>query len=961
MKYEPKNIEKKWQERWANEPNLSQAKENSDKPKFYCLDMFPYPSAAGLHVGHVENYTATDIYSRFKRLSGFNVLHPIGWDAFGLPAENFAIKNGTQPDVTTHQNIKNFTKQINNLGLSYDWSREIDTSSPEYYKWTQWFFLFLYKNGLAYKKKAKVNWCDSCMTVLANEQVVDGACERCKNQVVQKDLEQWFFKITDFIEDQQTENGKVLGLINGLDTIDWPSSTKIAQKNWIGKSEGVEFELAITNHESRIKVYTTRIDTAYGITYVVLSPEHPLVNELKNAISNWNEVEKYLGDAKMKTDLERMEAKEKTGVEMKGIKVINPFNDEQVPLFIGDYVLSQYGTGAVMAVPAHDERDYEFAKKYDLPIKTVVEPKYVALSGESAIKNDQEFVKRNVIAAIVRNPKDDSFLCVSWKTAHMNGLVTGGIEEGEDVVEAARREVLEETGYNNLKFVSLSDTSIHSLFYHRIKKQNRWARFQYVIFDLENEEREPVSEKEFSLHEVVWKKKEDLKDFFTVIEGKIVIDFIDDMQEAYTDEGVLYNSNEFNWLDSADAREKMAKWLEDRGIGKRKINYRLRDWLVSRQRYWGAPIPIIYCEKCGEVAEKEENLPVLLPTDVDFKPTGESPLVYSKTFHDVKCPICGGKARRESDTMDTFVCSSWYYLRFTDPKNEKEFADKTNIEKWMPVDLYMGGAEHTVLHLLYARFFTKALKKFGYVTFDEPFLKLRHQGMIMAADGRKMSKSLGNVVNPDDVVAEFGADALRLYEMFMGPLEEMKAWNTRNIIGLKRFLEKVYKMQSSVISNQSLEKNAKLQSLLHKTIKKVTEDIENFRFNTAISQMMIFINEIEKQDNISRTDYELLVTILAPFAPHIAEEIWENLGHSESIFSQVWPIYDPKFLQESEVEMVVQVNGKLRDKLMVAADVTEDEVKETALESEKVKVFVEGKEIKKIIFVPGKLINIVVV
>jgi leucyl-tRNA synthetase len=808
-KYLPSEIEKKWQGIWAEQSVLSEAVENSDKQKFYCLDMFPYPSGAGLHVGHVENYTATDIYSRFKRMNNFNVLHPIGWDAFGLPAENFAIKNGTHPNATTHQNIQNFIKQIKSLGISYDWSREIDTSSPEYYKWTQWFFLFLYKNGLAYKKKAKVNWCDSCMTVLANEQVVDGACERCQNQVVQKDLEQWFFKITDFIEDQEGENGKVLGLINGLDDIDWPSSTKIAQKNWIGKSEGVEFDFEVKNSDKKIKVFTTRIDTAFGVTYVVVSPEHAIVSELKSQISNFEKVEKYQKESKKKTDLERMETKDKTGVRLEGVEVVNPFNGESVPLFIGDYVLSQYGTGAVMAVPAHDERDYDFAKKYDLPIIEVV-------SG-------------------------------------------GSIENG-----------------------------------------------------------------------------------------------------AFTDDGVLVNSGDYSNLSSVEAREKIAAWLEEKGIGKLRINYKLRDWLVSRQRYWGAPIPIIYCDKCGEVPEKEENLPVMLPTDVDFKPTGESPLVYSKTFHDVNCPKCGSKARRESDTMDTFVCSSWYYLRFADPKNEKKFASKESIEKWMPVDLYMGGAEHTVLHLLYARFFTKALKKFGYVNFDEPFLKLRHQGMIMAEDGRKMSKSLGNVVNPDDVTAELGADALRLYEMFMGPLEEMKAWNTQNIIGLKRFLDKVWKIQEKIVIEKS-NVDKKFSSLMHKTIKKVAEDIENFRFNTAISAMMILVNEIEKQEKISIDDYKVLVTILSPFAPHVCEEIWSVLGNKESVFLSRWPQFNPVFLEGDEIEMIIQVNGKLRDKLTVAVDVTEDEIKETALESEKIKVFTEGKEIKKIIFVPGKLINIVVV
>lgn len=976
-KYEPKNIEKKWQDKWAEQAELSEAKENSTKEKFYCLDMFPYPSGAGLHVGHVENYTATDIYSRFKRLNGLNVLHPIGWDAFGLPAENFAIKNGTHPDKTTHDNIQNFIKQIKSLGISYDWSREIDTSSPQYYKWTQWFFLFLYKNGLAYKKKAKVNWCDSCMTVLANEQVEDGACERCKNQVVQKDLEQWFFKITDFIEDQEGENGKVSGLIKGLDGIDWPSSTKIAQKNWIGKSEGVEFDFAIKNSEEKLKVFTTRIDTAFGITYVVASPEHAIVQALKSQITNFDEVEKYQKESKKKTDLERMEAKEKTGVKLEGVEIVNPFNGELVPLFIGDYVLSQYGTGAVMAVPAHDERDFEFAKKYDLSIIQSISPLFKVTQGKDAVRDDAETVRRKTVVAIVKHWSDDKYFCLHWEKFDWKSFVIGGVEDGESIEDAAIRETKEETGYQNIKKVTKLGGEVHSNFFAMHKNVNRYADSECFLVELEDENFIEPNFEDVKNHTGIWVAKSELGGFVNLNIHQWYCNVFLNGENAYTDDGVLVNSGDYTDLNSDDAREKMAQWLEKEGIGKRKINYKLRDWLVSRQRYWGAPIPIIYCEKCGEVAEKEENLPVLLPTDVDFKPTGESPLVYSKTFHDVSCPKCGGSARRESDTMDTFVCSSWYYLRFADPKNEKEFASKENINKWMPVDLYMGGAEHTVLHLLYARFFTKALKKFGYVEFDEPFLKLRHQGMIMAEDGRKMSKSLGNIVNPDDVVAEFGADSLRLYEMFMGPLEEMKAWNTRNMVGLKRFLEKVWKLQT-VISEQAAV-NKKIQSLLHKTIKKVGEDVENFRFNTAISQMMILVNAMEKEyaksattnAHIRKEDYELLLIILAPFAPHMVEEIWHRMqtnaevktdlnGKWESIFLQDWPKFDPALMKEDEIEMVVQVNGKVRERLMVTNDITEDELRETALESEKVKVFTQGKEIKKIIVVPGKIINIVV-
>jgi leucyl-tRNA synthetase len=667
---------------------------------------------------------------------------------------------------------------------------------------------------------------------LANEQAENGKCERCESEVTQKDLEQWFFKISDFIED----NKKTAGLLSGLSKVDWPESTKSAQKNWIGRSVGAEFRIKIENSPKEFSVYTTRVDTVFGMTYAVLAPEHKIIQELKEQISNWDEVEKYIAETKKKTDLDRMEAKVKTGVEFQGVKVVNPFNGEVLPLFVADYVLLQYGTGAVMAVPAHDERDFEFAKKYDLPIKHVV------------LMEEKD-----------RNPWID--------------------HKGQDIISWKQK----------------------------ISGEKKWW----------------------------WKE-----------------DF------CYTDDGLLFNSEEYNSLTSQEAREKMTAWLEENKIGQKKINYKLRDWLVSRQRYWGAPIPIIYCEKCGEVPVPEADLPVELPTDVDFKPTGESPLKYSKKFQDVACPKCGVKARRESDTMDTFVCSSWYYLRYSDPKNEKEFASKEMLKKWLPVDLYVGGAEHSVLHLLYARFFTKVLHNLGYLEFDEPFLKLRHQGIILAEDGTKMSKSKGNVVNPDDVVLQYGADALRCFEMFMGPLEDMKPWQTKGIVGIYRFLEKAWKIQSVVDEQKSSDK--KIRSLIHKTIKKVSQDIENMKFNTAISALMILVNEMEKQDKIAITDSELLNIIIAPFAPHLGEELWEKLGHSESIFKEKWPEYDSDLIQDEEINLVVQVNGKVRDVVTVMADIAEEEARKIALESEKVKKSLAGKEVKKIIFIKGKLVNIVI-
>src|SRR3989339_606677 len=826
-KYNPQEIEKKWQKYWADYPELFEADEKPEKAKFYCLDMFPYPSGDGLHVGHVEGYTASDIYSRYQRMNGKNILHPIGWDAFGLPAENFAIKSGVQPAESTQKNIKTFTEQIKSLGLSYDWSREIDTSSPEYYKWTQWFFLFLHENGLAYRKYAKVNWCESCKTVLANEQVEDGVCERCKNEVIQKDMEQWYFKITDFAED----------LIKDLDKLDWPESTKTAQKNWIGKSEGAVIKFKVQSEKLKVvgdyflETFTTRLDTIYGCTYCVVAPEHKVLEETRNEIENIEEIDKYINQAKKKTDLQRTDLqKEKTGVEIKGMKAVNPFTKEEVPIFVADYVLSTYGTGAVMAVPAHDERDFEFAKKYNLPIKNVILPKK--------------------LLEIPRNM--------------------------EDIAAGAKTELRVES-------------------------------------------------------------------------------------ECFTCDGELINSGKYSNLASEKAREEMAKWLEKNNLGGKKITYKLRDWLISRQRYWGAPIPVIYCKNCStlELSSRvvpipENDLPVLLPEVKDYRPKGTSPLETNPSFVNVKCPKCGGSAKRETDTMDTFVCSSWYFFRFADPGNKKEFAAKEKIKKWLPVDLYIGGKEHTVLYLLYSRFFTKALHKFGYIDFDEPFTKLRHQGIVLAEDGRKMSKSLGNVINPDEIVEKYGADVLRLYEMFMGPLEDSKAWNTKSIIGLKRFLERVWRLKSQIPADAKAlagKQNPKLNSFLHKTIKKVTEDIENLRFNTAISAMMMLVNEMEKENNIPITNYQLLITILAPFAPHIAEEIWSSLGHKNSVFLEKWPEHDIELIKDEEITIIVQINGKMRDQLKLAAGAGEEDVKKMALESGKVKKYVEGKNIRKIIFV----------
>ncbi len=994
-KYNPKFIEPKWQKLWEEKPDLYAADNDSQEEKRFILDMFPYPSGEGLHTGHVESYTATDIVSRYFRMKGKNVLHPQGWDAFGLPAENYAIKTKIHPEKTTKTAIHNFKRQMNMMGFAYDWSRELNSSDPEYYKWTQWFFLLLYKNGLAYKKKAKVNWCDSCKTVLANEQVEDGKCERCKNPVRQKDLEQWFFKITDFIENKlfasrtratnaghtNEKSGKTYtsGLLSGLDKIDWPESTKMLQRNWIGRSEGatVKFKivsaepspvrstghtLPITGEEEYLEVFTTRLDTIYGCNYAVVAPEHKIIDDYKSQITNYDEVRKYLESVKGKSDLDRMEAKIKTGVEIKGLKVINPFTNEELPLYAADYVLSQYGTGAVMAVPAHDERDWEFAKKYNLPINQTIEPCFITINGLDKVREDQPFVERDSITAIVKHWKEESYIVLKWKQVDWKTFITGGPENDQSFEEAARSEVLEETGYKNLKLIR-ELPRYHSQFYHIPKKLNRFAHMRVFYFKLENDEHQDISDIDKERHEVVWVSENDIEKMLTPEAHKYVWKVLKDGEKVFTSDGVLIDSDEYSGLTSEEAREKMAEWLEKNNLGARKVNYKLRDWLVSRQRYWGAPIPIIYCEKCGTVPVPEEDLPVKLPTDVDFLPTGESPLKYSKSFQNVKCPVCGGKATRESDTMDTFVCSSWYYFRYADPKNEKEFADKELIKKWLPVDLYVGGAEHSVLHLLYARFFTKVLHNLGYIDFDEPFLKLRHQGIILSEDGRKMSKSLGNVVNPDDEVKKWGADSLRIFEMFMGPLEDAKPWNTKGIVGVYRFLEKVYKLAKAVRIEANGSKsgiNKKLDSLVHKTIKKVTEDIEAMRFNTAISQLMIFTNELDKEKEIPITNYQLLITLLSPFAPHLSEELWNSLGNKDSVFKEKWPEYDPELVKDEEIELVLQVNGKVRDRIKADADLSEEEAKKIVLASEKVRAHISGKEIKKVIFVKGRLVNIVI-
>lgn len=922
-KYEPSKIEKKWQKKWEDSGLY---KDYSREKKFYALDMFPYISGSGIHVGHPKGYIATDVVSRMKMLQGYSVLHPMGWDAFGLPAENYAIKNKVNPDVFVREHVKRFKKQLEMFGFNYDWDREINTIDPDYYKWTQWIFLKLFEKGLAYESNEPVNWCPSCKTVLANEDLEKGMCERCGSQVVQKKMKQWVLKMTDYAD----------RLLYDLDSsdLDWENSIIDQQKNWIGRSEGAQFKLSVIlngaerSEESRnnmgsvanaqddmyIEVYTTRLDTVFGMTYAVVAPEHEIIEKLKDKIKNYSEVEKYVIAAQNKTALERTDLqKEKTGVRIEGIEVINPFNNEAVPLFVADYVIGGYGTGAVMAVPAHDERDFEFAKKYNLPIKQSIE----------SLKSYAVAIKRSLDKGFYENISRFAHI------VEVDGLVKIYTEEIDRVFDLAENNFIGDPWYIH------SEGIIKKILFHSkdVNKRFDWSK---------------EDEKKYAYeHGLDIGIKEEQLDW--------VNPYI-----ATIEDGLLVNSGEYNGMTSQEAREKMTEWLEKEGIGKRKVNYKMRDWVFSRQRYWGEPIPIVHCEKCGAVGVPEKDLPVLLPEVEHYEPTGtgEGPLATIEEWVNTICPTCGGSAKRETNTMPQWAGSSWYYLRYIDPKNDNVLIDKEKEEKWMPVDLYVGGAEHATRHLLYARFWHKFLYDIGVVSTTEPFKKLVHVGLIMAEDGRKMSKRWNNVVNPDDVIAEFGADAMRIYEMFMGPFTQSVAWSTNSVSGVYRFLEKVWKLQSVI--NKQGAMNSKISSLLHKTIKKVTEDIENFRFNTAISSLMILVNAMEKEKEILNTDYQALITLLAPFAPHIAEELNDKLGNDKSIFLSEWPKYDPELAKDEEVEMVVQVNGKVRDRLMVAADVTEDEIKETALESEKIKAFTEGKEIKKIIFVPGRLINIVV-
>jgi leucyl-tRNA synthetase len=1145
-KYEPKDIEAKWQNNWDTE-GIYKVSDDASKKKHYILDMFPYPSGEGLHVGHPRGYIATDVYSRFKRMHGYNVLHPMGWDAFGLPAENFAIKNKVHPREAVDRNVARFKEQLSIIGPDYDWSHEINTTDPEFYKWTQWMFLKMYEQGLAYESYEPINWCPGCQTGLANEDLeADGTCERCGSVVEKKPMRQWVLRITDYAD----------RLLADLDTLPkWPEGVKEAQRNWIGKSEGSEITFSVKNgapkekyliidfdgvvgdtfetgiqakmamdnisYEQALKntieyasrkpshtrgaskeevqhaddwndrfskemdklepklfdgfvdellkledtkiafvssgstpyikrllaqtklqpthvlayedhhskeekvekvcndwgieiheayyitdtkadvyelesimdkkkilgcpwgylgydalaevlpksqildsfedihnkitthfpVFTTRADTLFGATYVVLAPEHELVAQL--AVENRAEVDAYIAEVAQKSEIDRTaEGKEKTGVKLEGVTVINPANNEELPVYIADYVLAHYGTGAVMAVPAHDERDFEFAKKFDLPIKTVVVPSIE--DKDNPHIDGWEVKERNNVHAVVYDPKQDAYLTLVWHDYDWQTIVLGGIDEGEDIIECAKREIAEETGYTNVEFKKHLGAPIQTLYAAPHKKVNRLAWSTGLYFELIDDTQIEVSREEHEKFDITWMPAQDfIPENITNVELPFWQERIRGEEKAWTQLGVLIESGEFNGMTSVEAKQKITEFVG----GEMKSTYRLNDWVFSRQRYWGEPIPIIHCAKCGAVPVPYEQLPVVLPDVDSYEPTGtgESPLADIEDWVNVDCPTCGEHAKRETNTMPQWAGSSWYYLRYVDPQNGEVAIDSDKEKHWLPVDVYVGG-DHATRHLIYARFWHKFLHDINVVSDLEPFPRLEFLGFIQAEDGRKMSKRWGNIVNPDEMVDRFGADAFRLYEMFIGPFENTVPWSTDGLVGTRRFVEKVWRQQYKLHDDI----NDSLEILLHKTIKKVTTDIEGFKFNTAVSQMMILVNEMDKAEVIGKEQYAIFLRLLAPFMPHATEEIWRTtLGNAGSIHVADWPKYDESKTVESEIKMVVQVNGKVRATIMVASDISEADAVALARGDVNVQKHISG-EPKKTIFVPGKLISFVV-
>jgi len=949
-RYNPSVIEPKWQQVWEDQ-KANEVSVDTSKVKTYVAGMFPYPSGAGMHTGHAFGYSIVDVLARFYRQHGHNVMNPMGWDTFGLPAENYAIKTGTQPAQVTADNIANFKKQFKRMGMSIDWSRELNTSDPEYYKWTQWVFTKLFEKGLAYQKESLQWWCPVDKTVLANEQVEAGHCWRCGSLVEKKSMKQWFFKITNYAD----------ALLDEIEDLDWPQKIKTAQTNWIGKSQGAEIEFMLDGREDAITVFSTRPDTIFGATFVVLAPEHELAKSL--AVGDFKEfTEEYIKTAVKKSEIERTnDTKEKTGV-FTGSYAINPVSGAKVPVWVADYVLGGYGTGAVMAVPAHDERDFAFAEKFNLPVIQVIQPE----TGKP--QENPEY--RQSIVAIVRDPKTNKYLSINWgKDLGGNLFIGGGREENEDIVETALREITEETGYANVQLINQTDTIHHNYFAHS-KNVARRIEANALLFDLvddtkvdtalEDNEQGKFTVEWLSEKEIVSKVRDELHatSFDLLVGGKI-----------YHGEGILVNSGEFDGVSTSDARETIVAWLEEKKLGHTQTTYKMRDWLISRQRYWGAPIPIIHCEIHGAVAVPEDQLPVVLPVIEDFAPKGDgkSALARATDWVNTTCPECGGPALRETDTMDGYACSSWYLLRYGDPHNAEKAWDPETINYWNPLDFYVGG-DHAVAHLLYVRFWTHVFHDMGLVDFKEPVKKLVYHGYINAEDGTKMSKSKGNVIDPLDVIDQgYGADSLRTYLLFMGPIELDAAWDSRGIAGVYRFLNRIWTLTQeyqSAQKNMTQNDNA-IRVAQHKTIRKVTDDIRRLSFNTAISALMEYVNELYKfkVDGFSKDGWHealtTLVQLVAPIAPHIADELWSQLGGEGLVQNAAWPVWDEALIVEDTLTIAVQVNGKLRGEITVGKDEDEEVVKTQALAHENVVKFLTG-EPKKVIYVKGRLVSIVV-
>lgn len=940
-KYDHKSIEKKWQGIWEKSQAFK-ASEDPSKPKSYVLDMFPYPSGEGLHVGHPKGYIATDIYSRHMRMRGHNVLHPMGWDAFGLPAENYALKNKIHPRVAVEQNIAHFKDQLSHLGFDYDWSREINTTDPAYYKWTQWIFLQMFKKGLAYQSNEPINWCPSCMTGLANEDLDGDVCERCGTKVEKKRLPQWVLKITAYAD----------RMLADLDQLQWPEYIKEAQRNWIGRSEGLLFTAPVKDTDLTIQTFSAHFEAFYADTFVVIAPDHPFLQTLVEGVPKKEEI---LAAAKKMADKRAAEgyaeAKEPEGV-FTGRYIVDPVGNGDLPIWIANYALADYGTGIVKC-SAHDERDFAFAKKYNIPLKEVLEPVHIQTTGSSAFKQGEPYVDHRGVIIFVKHWEEDKYLGLRWTAAPDWGtLLTGGIDEGMSAEDTALKEVREETGYTNIQSVSSLGT-IHGKYYHAPKKTNRIGHTPVFLIELGGSERTDISPEESAKHEMSWLTPAELASFLTAETHKYALKRLLGTAGPWVDmkNAILTEPQEFAGKVAGDYRQQIADYAVVKGLAQKTITYKLKDWVFSRQRYWGEPIPIVHCPKDGAVAVPEAELPVLLPEVESYEPsgTGESPLANIAEWVNTTCPVCGGPAKRETNTMPQWAGSSWYYLRFMDPHNDSALVGKDKEKYWAPVDVYVGG-DHAVRHLIYARFWHKFLYDIDAVSTTEPFARLEFLGFILAEDGRKMSKRYGNVINPDDVVSKVGADVFRLYEMFMGPFENTVAWSPASINGISRFIERVWRDQD-LVQDQPV---GALDTLLHQTIKKVGEDIEAFKFNTAISQMMILLNAIEKEKAVGKEQWKTFVQLLAPFAPHLAHELAEMHG----IDLAVWPTYDPAKLSAVTVTVAVQVGGKVRTTIELAPDAPEAE----ALAAGKIAAakWIGEADIKKAVYVPGRVINLII-